>query len=316
MKKILVTGGLGFLGWNLVRRLKDYHGKSAHITVLDNLWTGARRKQEWHDHLIIGDVADPRWFDPGTFDQIFHLASPASPLHYQARPHDTTKANVYGTFNCLDWLKAGGRIFYSSTSEVYGDPIVSPQPESYKGQVSCTGPRACYDEAKRCAEAILFDAQRKYATDIKVVRFFNAYGPGTLPSDGRAVSNFIAQVLSEQPITVYGTGEQTRCFTFMDDVIDGTMRFMYDTPGFAGPMNIGMDRETPVLEIAQFVQQLGRELFGRDVPIVHLPPAVDDPQQRKPDLTLARQMIDWKPSIPYEVGISTTLRHFEEEFFS
>ena len=314
MTKILVTGGMGFLGWNLVhalRRLKP----DAHITVLDNLWTGARRKSEAQDQFIQGDVANDRWFDENTFDEIYHLASPASPKHYQARPHDTTRANVYGTFNCLRWLKPGGLMFYSSTSEVYGDPVVSPQPESYKGQVNCIGPRACYDEAKRCSESILFDAHRQDGVNIKVVRYFNAYGPGTLPDDGRAVSNFVAQALQGLPITVYGTGEQTRCFTFMNDIIAGTLRFVYDTD-YTGPLNLGVARETPVIEIARFVQRLGFDLTGVTSPIIHEAPAVDDPQQRKPDLTLAESLIGWDPVVPYEIGIEKTLLHFREEFFS
>jgi nucleoside-diphosphate-sugar epimerase len=308
---ILITGAGGFLGSNLARALRKRF-PSAEIVAVDNHWTGCARDgdDKVFDWYYKEDVAD-NLFAPEMFDEIFHLASPASPNHYQDKPFDTIRANVFGLFNCLKWLKPGGTIFFSSTSEVYGDPLISPQPESYKGSVSCTGPRACYDEAKRLCETMMFDAHRKNGVKIKVVRYFNAYGIGTLPNDGRAVSNFVTQALRGDPITVYGTGEQTRCFTYMEDIIAGTLALMYETGDFTGPLNLGTDRETSVNEIARYVQEAVRKVTGIGVPIIHLDPVVDDPQQRKPDLTLARKLIDWDPKFTYEEGIARTIRYFQ-----
>jgi nucleoside-diphosphate-sugar epimerase len=310
-QSILVTGAAGFLGWNMTRALRRRF-PGAEIVGLDNLWTGRRRKPEYVDHMIIGDVADVRTTSRNFYDTVLHLASPASPKHYQTWPLRTIDANVLGLKNCLQWMKPMGTIFFSSSSEVYGDPVVSPQSESYVGMVNCLGPRACYDESKRLCETILTDHRRLYGTRIRIARYFNVYGPGTLIDDGRAVSNFITYGLQKKNIEVYGSGAQTRCFTYVDDVVDGTLRLIFDTE-YCGPLNIGIDRETPVLEIAQHVRDIMHNLGHRSVRIQHVDAAVDDPRQRRPDLTLARKIIDWNPTTRYEVGIAQTTEYFMSE---
>lgn len=246
-------------------------------------------------------------FKQYSFDMVLHLASPASPNWYQSDPMRTIMGNVMGAFNCVRWCKPDGLIFFTSTSEVYGDPIVSPQPESYKGQVDCTGPRACYDESKRVSETIFFDAVRtKRIKSIRIARLFNVYGPGTLPQDGRAVSNFVTQAIQGKDITVYGKGTQTRSFTYVDDVIHGIMTFIEQNE-YMGPLNIGSDVEKSVLHIAHTV----RRYVDPDLKIVHLDPVVDDPQQRRPDLALAREYIGWNPQVGYEEGIRKTIDYFK-----
>jgi len=303
--RILVTGSAGFIGSNLTRRLRTEY-PDAFILGVDNYWTGIPRDASGLDEEIECSVAHLRDYVGSAFqfDHVWHLASPASPQHYQANPFGTVRANVWGLMECLETLKPDGRIFFTSTSEVYGDPKVSPQSESYVGSVNALGPRACYDESKRLCETILMDAARA-GTEVRVVRLFNVYGPGTLPDDGRAVSNFITQGLRGGPITVYGTGMQTRCFTYIDDVLEGLLQVMQGD--YDRPINLGTDRETPVLDIARHVSDA---LGG--IPIVHEPPAIDDPQQRLPDLTLARKLIDWNPPTTYEVGIARTIDYFRE----
>lgn len=312
--RILVTGAAGFLGWNLTRELRR-RSPNAYILGVDNLWTGVRRIEEYVSDMVIADIERLGEVQYPTYDEVWHLASPASPQHYQDRPHDTVRANVIGMFRCLELVRPGGMLFYASTSEVYGDPLVSPQPESYKGSVSCTGPRACYDESKRMAECILLDAVRMgQLVQPKIVRLFNVYGPGTLESDGRAMSNFVCQALRGQDITVMGDGMQTRCFTYVDDVIEAMMRMARGTGQFAGPVNIGTDVETTVLEIARAVGCLvtSRHL---DHPshIVHVPAAVDDPRQRLPELTLCRKMLSWQATTTYGEGIQRTAEYFRKE---
>jgi nucleoside-diphosphate-sugar epimerase len=290
----------------------------ARIVGLDDNWTSSDLGD--HGGALSGRVrqslqdTDAGGFKNYQFDLVVHLASPASPLRYQADPLRTSVGNAIGAIRCVEWCKPDGVIFTTSTSEVYGDPIVSPQPESYKGQVDCTGPRACYDESKRFTESLFFDAYRtRRVASVRIARLFNVYGPGTLPDDGRAVSNFITQALRGEAITVYGTGQQKRSFTYIDDVVEGLMRMIYDC-SYIGPLNIGMDREETVLNIAHCVREQVR-LRDADMysEIVHLAAAVDDPQQRRPDLTLARKLIGWNPRVSYEEGISRTIDYFKEE---
>lgn len=313
--QILVTGAAGFIGWNLTRELRSLHGDRAIITGVDNLWTGRRRKQEFVDTMVVHDCET--FWNGQQFDEVWHLASPASPNHYQSDPIRTAMGNVRGMLRALELTKNCGSLLFTSTSEVYGDPIVSPQHEGYLGQVNCIGPRACYDESKRLSETLIFDWLRShrhipgFSMRAKVARLFNVYGPGTLPDDGRAVSNFITAALGGELVTVFGDGKQTRCFTYVDDVVGGLMRLMYQTPAsFCGPMNLGTDRETSVSEIARFVAWRVGEILRREIPVVHGPPVIDDPQQRRPDLALARRSIGWDPVVSYEAGISRTIDWF------
>lgn len=306
--RILITGCDGFIGQNLCKAVRAKY-PTADITGVDNNWTSSPKTPEQlgintHVH---GDVVNERLFKPYAFDMILHLASPASPNWYQSNPIRTTAGNVIGALNCVDWCRPDGLIFFTSTSEVYGDPVVSPQPESYKGQVDCTGPRACYDESKRVSETIFFDAVRVgRIKNIRIARLFNVYGPGTLPQDGRAVSNFITQAIQDNPITIYGDGTQTRSFTYIDDVIHGIMTFI-EQDEYMGPLNIGSDVEESVLHIAWTVKSLANS----ESEIVHLDPVVDDPQQRRPDLTLARKYIGWNPQVYYADGILRTIDYFK-----
>lgn len=321
-ERVIVSGGQGFLGSHLVDRLVE---RGDEVLVVDNLWTGTDQFVSEDATYLEMDVSDPRLFEAVgrdrsrrlLFDRIYHLASPASPERYMARPVDTMRANFLGALNLLPLLRPGGRFCFTSTSEVYGDPLVSPLPETYRGSVDCTGPRSSYDESKRATEALLHELNRTEGLDARCARIFNAYGPRTLPDDGRAVSNFVAAALRGDPIRVYGDGQQTRCFTYVDCVIEGLMRYwdmgpwlMGDQPPHPVPttMNIGLDRETTVLEIADHVAaQLGAR-------IEHVAAAVDDPRQRRPDLTRARAwMPDWDPDrVPYEEGIARTIEHFRE----
>ena len=308
--RILVTGAAGFIGWNLTRVLRDRHPQ-AFIAGVDNLWTGRRRDEEFVSEMHEIDVCDTAEYFSWKFDHIYHLASPASPQHYQERPLSTIEANVLGMMSTASLLTDDGTYFMASTSEVYGDPLVSPQPETYKGSVNCVGVRACYDESKRLCETYLTDMHRCYGTKVKIARLFNVYGPGTLENDGRAVSNFVCQAIRNQPITVYGHGEQTRCFTYVDDVVDAIVRLVEETGTFTGPINIGSDQETSVNDIARAVRFLAKS----DSPIVHVEAAEDDPQQRLPELTLARRILGWDPKalVQLPTGVGRTIDYFRTE---
>jgi UDP-glucuronate decarboxylase len=303
--RILITGGAGFLGSHLCDRLiKDGH----EIICLDNFFTG---RKENITHLVANprfelvrhDIIDPFKFE---VDQIYNLACPASPVHYQFNPIKTVKTSVMGAINCLGLAKrVRARVFQASTSEVYGDPQVHPQPESYWGHVNPTGRRSCYDEGKRCAETLFFDYHRENHVDIRVARIFNTYGPRMLASDGRVVSNFIVQALKGEDITVYGDGMQTRSFCYADDLIEGFVRFMNQTET-VGPLNLGNPGEFTMLQLAELTIQL----VGGKSKVVHKSLPADDPKQRKPDITLAKKILKWEPSIQLEEGLKRTIAYF------
>ncbi|MBL0408246.1 NAD-dependent epimerase/dehydratase family protein [Microvirga aerilata] len=308
--RVLVSGGGGFIGSHLVDRLL-LRDDCTELLVVDNFWTG-RRSNLSHitdKRVRILETDVERLADVGLFDEIYHLASPASPPWYMEEPLRTVRANVIGVLRLLEALRPNGLIGFTSTSEVYGDPLVSPQPESYRGSVDCTGPRSSYDESKRCSEAILFESRRVSGTQIKVVRLFNVFGPRTRPDDGRAVSNFISQALRGKPITVYGNGLQTRSWGYVDDIIDGLARFFWLQPtDYPGPLNVGNDREISVIDVARYVQSR----FPK-TPIVHLPPAPQDPTNRRPDLTIAnRELPGWACQVPYEEGIDRAIAWFSK----
>ena len=311
MKKVLVAGGAGFLGSHLCDRLLN-RTDIEKLVVVDNLWTGHAANishiRDSRFHFVRSDVEDLQTSDK--FDEVYHLASPASPPWSMRDPKRTISANLIGAFRLLDLLKKGGRFCFTSSSEVYGDPLVSPQPESYKGQVDCTGPRSSYDESKRCTESLLFEMQRTQGLDVKIVRPFNVYGPRTRPEDGRAVSNFIAQALTGRPITVFGDGLQSRSWGYVDDIIDGFARYFWmNETDYRGPLNVGNDREIAVLEVAQYVSRL---MGG--VPIVFEPSPPDDPTNRRPDLTNANHVMpEWSCKISYEEGVAKTLNWFRED---
>lgn len=308
MTKLLLAGGAGFIGSHLADRLLRRTDVTS-LTVVDNLWTGRRENLAHVDDPRLRFVqAEVEHFDAdGPFDEIYNLASPASPPWYMAEPLRTVSANVGGTLNLLRRLAPGGVLCFSSTSEVYGDPLVTPQPESYRGSVDCTGPRSSYDESKRCGESLLFEAQRTQGVRIKVVRLFNVFGPRTRPDDGRAVSNFVTQALRGQPITVYGDGLQSRSWGYVDDIVDALERFFWlDGTEFPGPLNVGNDREVPVIEVARYVQR-----HFPAVPIVHLPPTPQDPTNRRPDLARMNQVLPgWSCQVSYEEGINRTIDWF------
>jgi UDP-glucuronate decarboxylase len=303
--RILVTGGAGFLGSHLCDRLlKDGH----EVVCIDNLFTG--RKQNIA-HLLANpnfefvrhDIIDPFKFE---VDQIYNLACPASPVHYQYNPIKTIKTSVMGSINCLGLAKrVKARIFQASTSEIYGDPQVHPQPESYWGNVNTIGKRSCYDEGKRAAETLFFDYHRENKVDIRVIRIFNTYGPRMHENDGRVVSNFIVQALRGENLTVYGEGTQTRSFCYVDDLIEGFIRFMKQTDT-VGPMNLGNPGEFTMLQLAE----LTLKLVGGKSKIVHKPLPADDPRQRRPDITLAKKVLKWEPQIPLEEGLKRTIAYF------
>ena len=304
--RILVTGGAGFIGSHLCERLlADGHD----VTCLDNFLSGARRNVahlEAHPRftLRVHDVTLP--FEAEA-DRIYHLACPASPRHYQSDPVSTVRTNVLGTVHALDlarWSRA--RLLLASTSEVYGDPTVHPQPESYRGNVNPIGPRACYDEGKRVAETLSFDYHRQYGVEIKVARIFNTYGPRLLPGDGRVVSNFIVQAIAGEPLTVHGDGGQTRCFCYVDDLVGGLMRFMESPSDFPGPMNLGHPDEVSMSDLAALVI----ELTGGRGRIVHVGRPADDPTRRRPDLTLARAKLGWAPRVDLREGLLRTIASF------
>jgi len=308
MKRVLVTGGAGFIGSHLCERLLN---EGNEVFCMDNLETGSIRNIETFKenplfHFIQQDVIDPIDID---VDQIFNFACPASPPRYQKDPVHTLKTSVLGALNLLELAtNTGAMIMQASTSEVYGDPTISPQPETYWGNVNPIGIRSCYDEGKRCAETLFFDYGRQFGTKIKVVRIFNTYGPRMNPEDGRVVSNFIVQALKNEPLTVYGDGSQTRSFCYIDDLIEGILKVMQTDGSFKGPVNLGNPGEFTVLELARLVL----ELTGSKSEIQFRPLPQDDPKRRKPDITLARQTLGWEPTVKLEEGLFTTIQYFRE----
>lgn len=307
MGRVLVTGGAGFLGSHLCDKLIA-HGKD--VLCMDNFYTGTKANvSHLRDHsrfeLLRHDVTFPLYVE---VDDIFNLACPASPVHYQTDPVQTTKTSVHGAINMLGLAKrVNARIFQASTSEVYGDPDVHPQPESYWGSVNPIGMRSCYDEGKRCAETLFFDYYRQYSLRIKVGRIFNTYGPRMHPKDGRVVSNFIVQALRNDPITIYGDGSQSRSFCYVDDLIDGMLR-TFDTPDeFTGPVNLGSSDEFTIAELAQHVI----ELTNSKSKIIRKPLPTDDPRQRQPDTTIARNVLGWEAKTPLVEGLMRTIDYFE-----
>lgn len=304
--RILITGGAGFLGSHLADRLlADGH----EVIVVDNFFTGSKRNI-WHLHnqqhfeVIRHDVTFPLYVE---VDAIYNLASPASPIHYQRDPVQTTKTSVLGAINMLGLAKRlGVKIFQASTSEVYGDPEVHPQPESYWGKVNPIGPRACYDEGKRAAETLFFDYHRQHGMAIRVARIFNTYGPRMAPDDGRVVSNFVLQALRGEPLTIYGDGSQTRSFCYVSDLIDGFVKLMDNDAGLVGPVNLGNPGEFTMNELAEAVL----EVTGSSSPIEYRPLPQDDPKQRRPDISLATSALDWKPTIQLREGLDHTVQYF------
>ncbi len=308
----LVTGGAGFLGSHLCERLlEDGH----EVICVDNFFTGRRANVS---HLLTNprfevlrhDVTFPLYVE---VDHIYNLACPASPVHYQHDPVQTTKTSVHGAINMLGLAKRlGAKILQASTSEVYGDPEVHPQPEGYWGKVNPIGPRSCYDEGKRCAETLFFDYLRQYQTRIKVVRIFNTYGPRMLPDDGRVVSNFIVQALTGQPITIYGDGSQTRSFCYVDDLIEGMVRMMNAPDHFSGPVNLGNPDEYSMIGLAREIIRL----TGGKAEIVFKPLPVDDPRQRQPDVSLAKNILGWQSGTSLEHGLNKTIEYFSKALVS
>jgi len=314
-KRTLVTGGAGFLGSHLIDRLLE---RGDEIICVDNFFTGTKRNIEHlldnpHFELIRHDITFPLYVE---VDHIYNLACPASPIHYQHDPVQTTKTSVHGAINMLGLAKRlRARIFQASTSEVYGDPIVHPQTESYWGNVNPIGARSCYDEGKRCAETLFFDYYRQHKLDIRVARIFNTYGPRMDPNDGRVVSNFIVQALQNQDITIYGKGQQTRSFCFVDDLIEGFIRFMdipngsNGGPGFPGPINLGNPSEFTIYQLAEMVISL----TGSKSKLVFHTLPTDDPMQRKPDISLAKKHLNgWQSQITLEEGLKTTITYFDQ----
>jgi len=308
MNRVLVTGGAGFLGSHLCERLV---AEGNDVICVDNLFTGAKENiaglmRNPNFEFIRHDVTQPLYVE---VDQIYNLACPASPIHYQYNPIKTTKTSVYGAMNMLGLAKrTKARILQASTSEVYGDPEIHPQPESYRGSVNTIGIRSCYDEGKRVAETLFFDYHRQHNVDIKVMRIFNTYGPRMHPNDGRVVSNFVMQALKNEDITIYGDGSQTRSFCYVDDLIEGMICLMNSRKGFIGPVNIGNPGEFTIRQLAEKVI----ELTGSSSLIVFQSLPQDDPLQRKPVIDLAKKELDWEPSIPLEEGLIKTISYFRE----
>lgn len=308
-KRVLVTGGAGFLGSHLCERLLE---EGNDVLCVDNFFTGTKDNivhllDKPHFELMRHDVTFPLYLE---VDEIYNLACPASPIHYQHDPVQTTKTSVHGAINMLGLAKrVGAKIFQASTSEVYGDPEVHPQTEDYRGNVNPIGPRACYDEGKRCAETLFFDYHRQHGLDIKVARIFNTYGPRMHPQDGRVVSNFIIQALHGEDITIYGDGEQTRSFCFYTDLIEGFVRLMATDKSVTGPMNLGNPHEITIRELAERVIEMTgakSKLIFKDLP-------ADDPLQRKPDITFARKSLDgWEPTVKLEAGLGSTIEYFRD----
>jgi UDP-glucuronate decarboxylase len=310
MNKTLVTGGAGFLGSHLCDRLID---RGDDVLCVDNFYTGSKRNvahliRHSNFELMRHDVTFPLYVE---VDRIYNLACPASPVHYQHDPVQTTKTSVHGAINMLGLAKrVKARILQASTSEVYGDPEIHPQPESYWGRVNTIGIRSCYDEGKRCAETLFFDYHRQHQLEIKVMRIFNTYGPRMHPNDGRVVSNFIVQALKGENITMYGDGQQTRSFCYVDDLIDGMLRLMDSPVDFTGPVNIGNPGEFTMLELAEKVLLL---VGGKSKLTFHPLPA-DDPRQRQPNINLARNSLGWEPKVTLEDGLKATIAYFIELF--
>jgi UDP-glucuronate decarboxylase len=306
-KRILVTGGAGFLGSHLCERLVN---AGHEVLCVDNFYTGDRENiskllASPRFEIIRHDITFPLYLE---VDEIFNLACPASPIHYQYDPVQTTKTSVHGSINMLGLAKRiRAKILQASTSEVYGDPEVHPQQETYWGRVNPIGPRSCYDEGKRCAETLFFDYRRQHNLSIKVARIFNTYGPRMRPNDGRVVSNFIVQALTNQPITIFGDGQQTRSFCYVDDLIDGLVKFMGTEDDVIGPINLGNPIEFTMIELAKFVI----ELTGSKAAINFKPLPIDDPRQRQPDITLARDALGWAPSVQLRDGLIKTIAYFE-----
>jgi UDP-glucuronate decarboxylase len=306
-KRVLVTGGAGFLGSHLCERLI---AQGHDVLCVDNYFTGRKANiahllQEPNFEAMRHDVTHPLFVE---VDEIYNLACPASPIHYQFDPVQTTKTSVIGAINMLGLAKrVKAKIFQASTSEVYGDPVMHPQPESYRGNVNPIGPRACYDEGKRCAETLFFDYYRQHHLRIRVVRIFNTYGPRMHPNDGRVVSNFIVQALRNEPITLYGSGNQTRAFCYVDDLIEGFLRMMAAPDDITGPMNLGNPVETSVAELAKLVV----ELTGSRSKIVYRPLPIDDPTQRCPDISQAKAILEWEPRMALRTGLQRTIRYFD-----
>jgi UDP-glucuronate decarboxylase len=305
--RILVTGGAGFLGSHLSDRLLS---EGHEVIAVDNFFTGNKRNV-WHlsdnknFELIRHDVTFPLYLE---VDAIYNLASPASPIHYQRDPVQTTKTSVLGAINMLGLAKRlGVRIFQASTSEVYGDPEIHPQPESYWGRVNPIGPRACYDEGKRAAETLFFDYHRQHGMAIRVARIFNTYGPRMAPDDGRVVSNFVLQALRGEPLTIYGDGSQTRSFCYASDLVDGFVRLMENEKGLVGPINLGNPGEFTMLELAEAVL----EVTGSKSSIDYQPLPQDDPKQRQPDISLAKKELGWEPTIQLREGLEKTAAYFK-----
>jgi UDP-glucuronate decarboxylase len=311
-KNILVTGGAGFLGSHLCDRLIE---AGANVVCLDNLQTGsleniAHLRSNPNFEFVHHDVVDPYDFD---VDQIYNLACPASPPHYQADPIRTTKTSVIGAINALELAKRRkARIFQASTSEVYGDPLVHPQPESYWGHVNPIGIRSCYDEGKRCAETLFFDYQRQHGIDIRVARIFNTYGPRMDPNDGRVVSNFIVQALRGEDLTIYGDGSQTRSFCYVDDLIDGFVRLMNVAPAPVAPINLGNPNEFTIKQLADKIQRSLKKVER----IEYLPLPSDDPTQRRPDIRLAGELLSWQPNVSLDEGLTMTVAYFSDLLMS
>jgi UDP-glucuronate decarboxylase len=309
MKKILVTGGAGFIGSHLCKKLLD---DGNDVLCIDNYFTGTKKNisnlfKSTYFEAIRHDICFPLYVE---VDEIYNLACPASPIHYQHDPVQTTKTTVHGAINMLGLAKRiDARILQASTSEVYGDPDVHPQVESYWGNVNPIGPRSCYDEGKRCAETLFFDYNRQHDLDIKVVRIFNTYGPNMHPNDGRVVSNFIMQALTNQDITVYGNGEQTRSFCYIDDLINGMMKMMSSEKIVTGPINLGNPVEFKIIELAQMIIKLTNsksKIINKGLP-------VDDPVRRKPDISKAKKYLDWEPHVDVIDGLKETIDYFKKQ---
>lgn len=307
-KRILITGGAGFIGSHLCERLLN---EGNEVICVDNFYTGRKENivhlmKNPYFEIIRHDITFPLYVE---VDEIYNLACPASPIHYQFDPVQTTKTSVHGSINMLGLAKRLKiKILQASTSEVYGDPDIHPQLESYWGNVNPVGIRACYDEGKRCAETLFFDYFRQHKLDIKVVRIFNTYGPKMLVNDGRVVSNFIVQALKNEPITIFGDGKQTRSFCYVDDLIDGMIKMMNTEPGFTGPVNLGNPEEFSILELAENII----ELTGSRSKIIYKPLPQDDPKRRKPDISLAKNKLQWEPKIKLRDGLKKTIKYFEE----
>ena len=306
LKRILVTGGAGFLGSHLCERLVS---QGHDVICVDNFFTSQKANvahllAQSNFELLRHDIVQPLWLE---VDEIYNLACPAAPGHYQFNPIKTMKTSVIGAINVLGMAKrCRAKVLQASTSEVYGDPEVHPQPESYRGAVNPIGPRACYDEGKRAAETLFMDYHRAHRLNIRIVRIFNTYGPRMNPYDGRVVSNFIRQAIAGEPITIFGSGDQTRSFCYRDDLIDGMMRMMAAPDDFVGPVNIGNPGEFTIRELAELTVQL----CGSSSEIVHRPLPVDDPERRRPDITLARDRLGWEPTIPLREGLERTIGWF------